>query len=47
MLCAKIVLSDFGFNEALDDLGQEWENLRHQRDVICFNQINTLAAGKS
>jgi hypothetical protein len=47
MLCAKIVLSDFGFNEVLDDLGQEWENLRHQRDVMCFNQISTLAAAKS
>jgi hypothetical protein len=47
MLCAKMVLSDLGFNEVLDDLGQDWENLRHQRDVMCFNQINTLAAGKS
>jgi hypothetical protein len=47
MLCTKIVLLDFGFGEVLDDLRQEWENLRHQRDVLCFNEINRLAAGKS
>jgi hypothetical protein len=42
LLCAKMVLTDFGFNEVLDDLRQEWENLRHQRDLLSFQQINRL-----
>jgi len=45
MLSTKIVLSDFEFNEVLDDLRQEWENLRHQRDLLSFQQISKFAPG--
>lgn len=37
MLCTKIILVDFGFNNALDGLRQEWENIKHQRSLAYMN----------
>jgi len=36
----KIVLGDFGFGEVLDGQMQEWEKLRQQRDLLCFQQLS-------
>lgn len=40
MLCTKIVLSDFGFDVALNGLRDEWENIKAQRDLVCFQELN-------
>jgi len=39
MLCTKIVLIDFGFDIAIEGLRGQWDEIKHQRDVVCFEQI--------
>lgn len=34
MLCTKIVLTDFGFDAALEGLKQEWGRIKQQRDFV-------------
>lgn len=40
MLCTKIVLSDFGFTSVIDDLRDQWQQLKNQRDLLCFEQLS-------
>ena len=46
MLCTKIVLSDFGFDTALGGLRDEWENIRRQRDLLSFQELNKFHTNK-
>jgi hypothetical protein len=40
MLCAKIALSDFGFTSVIDGLRDQWEQVKNERDLLCFEQIS-------
>lgn len=40
MLCTKIILTDFGFDIALEGLEQEWEKIKNQRDLVCFQALD-------
>ncbi|HEX5703855.1 MAG TPA: hypothetical protein VFX97_11690 [Pyrinomonadaceae bacterium] len=39
MLCTKIVLTDFGLTAVLDNLRQQWEDIRTQRELLCLQHI--------
>ncbi len=39
MLCTKIILTDFGFDAALEGLKQEWENIKRQRDFVYAQEL--------
>jgi hypothetical protein len=46
MLCTKIILTDFGFDIALEGLEQEWEKIKNQRDLVCFQALNKFHSGE-
>lgn len=39
MLCTKIILTDFGFTVAIDDLSQKWKEIQNQRDLASFEGL--------
>lgn len=45
MLCTKIVLADFGFDETLEGLKQEWENIKRKRDFHYIEEMYKFHAG--
>jgi hypothetical protein len=45
MLCTKIILNDFGFDVAVEGLKQEWESIKSQRDLVCFQELDKFHRG--
>jgi len=46
MLCTKMVLSDFGFDSVIAGIQDEWENIRRQRDLLSFQELNKFHTNK-
>lgn len=44
MLCTKIVLTDFGFDVALNELKDEWQDIKSQRDLASFQELKKFYA---
>lgn len=38
MLCTKIVLTDFGYTQVIDDLRREWDRVRENRQIAFYSE---------
>ncbi len=46
MLCTKIILTDLGFDVALEGLKREWDNIKSHRDLVCFQALDKFHRGE-